>query len=124
MAIPIGKDLYRLDNVPFYVYGVSYKDVVRARKADSLFEFRKVEERGGHSTYRIFLVNDSTRSRFKEYWKALERLVCSYEKGTEILIAMDVPLEADIYKAYQVLEKGEEDGIWDFEEGYCGHLLK
>ena len=123
-AISRGEDLYEIDNVPFYIYGISYKDTVRARKAYSLFEFQKVEKRGGHSTYRIFLVNDSTRHRFGEYWKPLEQLGCFYEEGTEILVAVDVPPVADIYKAYDALQKGETDGIWDFEEGYCGHPLK
>jgi hypothetical protein len=48
---------YRIDNIPFYVYGVSLDDVVRAEEIGGRLVFREVISRGGHSTYRV-LVKD------------------------------------------------------------------
>ena len=41
-----------------------------------------------------------------------------------MLYAVDVPESEDIYAAYEVLKKGEREGIWLFEEGHVGHKLK
>ena len=37
------------------------------------------------------------------------------------LLAVDVPPDTDINVVYTLLDKGEKDGIWSFEEGHCGH---
>lgn len=39
------------------------------------------------------------------------------------LFAIDVPPEADIHGVYSMLEDGEREGAWDFEEGHCGHPM-
>jgi hypothetical protein len=74
------RDLYRLQNSPFYTYDVSYLDIVRA----ALGEFRDVRfinpgvgegldfielvDPSGHSTYRFF-VQDKDDPVFQSYWK-------------------------------------------------------
>ncbi len=119
-----GANRFRLENVPFYVYGVSYGDVVTTVTDEGLRFFEGVSERGGHSTYRIFLTDEASESRFDKYWSTLGALGCTYERGTAYLIGVDVPPEADIYEAYEALEKGRTTKAWDFEEGHCGHALK
>jgi hypothetical protein len=37
---------------------------------------------------------------------------------TESLYAIDIPPTVNINEAYKVLEQGEADGVWEFEEGY------
>ena len=45
----------------------------------------------------------------------------SYEEGDAL--AVDVPPKADIYEVYSLLEAGEQNGVWEFDEGHCGHPL-
>lgn len=120
----LGDNAYQIDNIPFYAYGVSDKDIVFAKKIDNELLFQKVIKNGGHSTYRIFQNEDVEGQVFSAYWKPLEEIGCGKETGGDGFFAVDVPPETDIYRAYALLEKGEEDEIWQFEEGKCGHELK
>ncbi len=117
---------YRLRNTPFYAKGVSLHDVVcvKAKNHELIFDY--VAIRGGHSTYRLLVDRSRQQEIFLQYWQPLQELGCSYEtaEGRMRLYAIDVPPSADIYKVYSLLEKGETDGIWEFEEGHCGHPLK
>jgi hypothetical protein len=123
-AIPVDDNVFRLDNVPYYVYGVSYRDVISTKPVGGQNAFADVVARGGHSTYRIFLVGEESQQHFPETWKLLHKLGCSYERATDYLVAVDVPPESDIYKVYAALEEGVKLGTWDFEEGHCGHALR
>jgi hypothetical protein len=123
-AEPLDGNRCRLKNVPFYAYGMSYDDVVNAPKTEDGLVVQAVSEPGGHSTYRIFVSSTETLKRFPEYWAALERLGCTLERATERLFAVDVPPETDIYKVHEALAKGENAGVWDFEEAHVGHALK
>ena len=50
-ATPVGRDRYKLDNSPFYAYGVSWQDVIEARperEGDIPTLVRVVRKSGGH----------------------------------------------------------------------------
>lgn len=121
-AEKVDDDHYRLRNVPFYAYGISFNDVVAATGGPDGLGFKQVVERGGHSTYRIFLEEDVTidSGRFREHWNPIEEAGANYERGTEMLLAVDVPPSADINRVYDLLEAGELACVWAFEEGHCG----
>jgi hypothetical protein len=125
-AEQISKDRCRIRNTPFYVKGVNFEDIVFVKNEDGNFRFVSVSIYGGHSTYRILLNRDVAKDLFQKYWAPLESLGCTYEssEGGLILLAVDVPPQADIYKVYALLERGELNGIWSFEEGHCGHPLR
>ena len=123
-ARPLGGDRFQLQNVPFYAYGIGYDDVVEASHAGDRNLVRTVVERGGHSTYRIFVTNDAALKRFQEFWYPLERCGCSVERATERLFGVDVPPDADIYRVYDLLQAGQSASVWDFEEAHVGHRLK
>lgn len=63
-AEALGAGEYRLCNVPFYAFDVSYEDVVGAVKEAVGLAFTFVIRRGGHSTYRL-LLNEPRRAHFK-----------------------------------------------------------
>src|SRR5215470_5246306 len=112
---------FRLRNVPFYAFGVSAEDVVFAKPFEGVFEFESVSIRGGHSTYRIIASKTVCSDALRQKWQQLECLGCTYEQGPGRLMAVDVRPRADIHKVYSILEEGEHEGIWGFEEGHCGH---
>ena len=37
------------------------------------------------------------------------------------MYSVDVPKTANIQKVFAMLETGESQGVWGFEEGHCGH---
>lgn len=117
---PVAGGRYRLRNSPFYAFGVSAEDVVfgeDGREEELLFS--KVALRAGHSTYRIIPLCD--QPVLGSFWKPLQSLGCTYEEGYQGLLAVDVPPKVNIFQAYALLEKGEVEGAWSFEEGHCGH---
>src|SRR5262245_5377260 len=58
-AEPLGGNRFRIDNVPFYVYGISSEDVVVANELEGRLRFQEVASRGGHSTYRVLVKDQS-----------------------------------------------------------------
>ncbi len=116
---------YELCNVPFYAYGLSMHDVVSVRsRSDGTLEFESVLKRGGHSTYRVIASKGLRSSKVKRMLAKIRKLGCDIEPANRVHAGIDVEPQADIYAVYSLLEKGERDGIWKFEEGYCGHTLK
>jgi Domain of unknown function (DUF4265) len=122
-AEPIGENRYRLRNSPFYAGGMSNADVVFGENRDGAIHFTSVSIHAGHSTYRLKVADlDRDSSAFVRAWAPLGALGCSFEEGP--VLAVDVPASADIYRVYELLEAGAIAGVWDFEEGHCGHPLK
>jgi hypothetical protein len=121
-AEPVGSDRYRLRNVPFLAFGFSEQDIVTARENEGRLAVSGVAARGGHSTYRLVLPEDTTEDQFLKDWVPLRELGCTYERATRRFIAIDVPPHSDIYAVYHALEHGERCQSWEFEEGHCGHL--
>ena len=112
---------YQLKNLPFYAYDLSYDDVVVASVIKEFLAAELVAERSGHSTYRVFATN---ADMFFANWERFSKLGCTFEKATERLFAIDVPPQTDVHSVYQALEEGENGGVWEFEEGHCGHFVE
>src|SRR5579863_5044070 len=98
---PVGGKSYRLRNVPFLVFGFSEQDVVTTQEDNGKLAVTGVETRGGHSTYRLVLPENSTEERFLNDWIPLRELGCTYERATRRFVAIDVPPHADIYAVYE-----------------------
>lgn len=112
----------RLQNTPFFAKGLGYLDIVEVKIEDDELLFSSVRQHGGHSTYRLILEGSTTDKQFSERWKFLAALGCTYESFGDLrLYAVDVPTIEAVKAAYPLLQAGERDGIWDFEEGcYAG----
>jgi hypothetical protein len=123
-AQPLSDGFYSLRSIPFYALGISFADEVEVALVDSRLTFSRVVRRGGHSTYRVIVHDgDDSNSRFADAWAPLEDHGCEYERATNTLVAIDVPPSAEIQTIYRLLKAGEEAGVWDFEEGHCGHAI-
>ena len=124
-AEKVGGNRYRLKNSPFYARGASFEDIIVAESdRDGQLVFRNISICGGHSTYRIMLQVSVKDPIFQERWSPLEKLGCSFEGVGGKLLAIDVPPAAEIHEVYSLLQAGQEAGVWDFEEGHCGHPVK
>ena len=128
-ATPIEGDIYQIDNVPVFAYGLACGDKVRVviEEGRGFPIVEEVVSGGGHSTYRLMMPNQrgaENNPEFDKYWKPLEEIGCSFEGYDATVIAIDVPPQTDIYKAYNLLQAGEDNEVWSFEEGHCGHQLK
>lgn len=127
-CIGIDAKRFRVDNIPFFVTGVSYNDVISvAEDMNGRLDFVKVVEEGGHSTLRV-IINDEcadqrpTEVRIRELAASLEELGCAtaISPPPEIL-AIDVPPSASITKVQKMLSDGESGGLWSYEEGTLAH---
>lgn len=119
----LGPNSYRVDNIPFYVYGISFDDVVRAGERDGRLVFEAVLSHGGHSTFRVLIKDEAgyESPAFNSRRRSLEQLGCSFEVAKRRWISIDVPPNCDVFAVYRVLEQGEEQDVWTFEEAHCGH---
>lgn len=132
-AEPVTDDaqhVLQIRNSPFFATGINHLDIVRARfdESDAVGSFIEVIERSGHSTYMLLMRPDDTR--VPSCWKSLQDIGCSYESthiklsiGVRLLYSVDVSPAADIHEVYEMLEQGEDQGVWQFQEGYA-HLPK
>ncbi len=119
-AIPGAGSYLVLDNIPFHIKGVSLGDTISCKLRDETIFFDKIEKKGGHSTYRILQLIDNPKAQFAEYWRPIATLGATFESkvdGERILYAVDFPPHSDVKSAFKLLEKGEKDGVWHFEEG-------
>jgi hypothetical protein len=107
-AVSLGDDLYELDNIPFYAYGVSASDVVFATKdtEDGFPVFKKVVKKSGNKTVRIIFsppVEDGNASA-----GILARLVekgCTYEGMNAAYISVNIPPEIPLFDIRDFLEE-------------------
>jgi len=94
------------------------------KKSEGSLTVSGITDRGGHSTYRIFLPAQASEEQFAADWIRLQELGCTYERATRRLVAIDVPPQADVYAVYDALARGEKQGRWEFEEAHYGHPLR
>ena len=118
-AKPLGDGTYQLRNTPFYFYGASFQDVVRAAPAaDGMLEFQEVVEPSGSSTYRIMVRERVEQEQFDSFWQPLGELGCSLERAKGRFYAVDAPPGVDLDQVAALLARGEEKQAWDWEEGH------
>ena len=94
----VGPDLYRLDNSPFWAYGVSWKDVIEARPdPDGQLRMTRVAEKSGHRTVRVVFRPDLDESpEVQAVLDGLDALGATYERMNPRYVAVDIPPEAEL----------------------------
>lgn len=119
-AEPLGDNHFRILNSPFFTFGVSLDDTVKANADGDVLEFEGIVRRGGHSTYRIFLQGEHTiyDDVFQQYWRPISEQRATLENADDHVIAVDVPPGTDVSTVYRLLQEGEDAGVWMFEEGH------
>lgn len=92
-AADLGNGFYRIESVPFFIYGISVGDIVSAKlDADRRLEFEAVQSTSKNRTLRArpeeFNVSDQ---QCKDLTRELDSLGCTTETLKPRIIAISVP---------------------------------
>ena len=115
---PQGHDLFRIDNIPFFVQNLAQGDVVRAVPVSGyLLPLSRVSW-GGNRTVRI---RPRPRGPIGEDLQVIFDLFVPLGVEAEgdprhLLAALNVPAPIDPTPIRELLQQGTSDGWWDHEE--------
>lgn len=110
-ASRVDSDLYRVQSVPFFAYGLDYGDIVRATPV-----VQEVVGRSGHTTLRVvFRHVDEPRARQLGLLSELSPLGVSFESWGNGFFALDVVPGGDVSAVIERLECLEERDVLGFE---------
>jgi hypothetical protein len=121
-AEPLGSERYRVESCPFFAYGISRDDVVRAAEAagEGGPVLDDVLEKGGHRTLRLTL-GPSVELRSAPVQRILEKLIdlgCTHELLRPRLVAIDLPPEVELELAAGLLQDAARAGslAWEWAD--------
>lgn len=118
-AKPISNNLFQVDNIPFFIKGISDGDVVSVMPEAGEKWFKSLEEASGHSTLRIMFYDES---QVPEVRQVLSSLGCDSEiSHIPSLIAVDVPPSVKLEEVLTFLEQGEKAEQWEYQEAAIRH---
>ncbi|HYL78167.1 MAG TPA: DUF4265 domain-containing protein [Bryobacteraceae bacterium] len=122
-AEPLGDNLFKIDNVPFFVKGISCEDVVEAAPdSQGELRYRSLVRPSAHNSLRVIVFRESPDSRpleerVADLRRQLEQVGCSTELShMPGLIAVDTDA-ASMTRAIGMLQSGEKANLWEYEEG-------
>jgi hypothetical protein len=113
-ATHLDGDKYKLDNSPFYAYGVSCEDVVLApfSEEEQFPTFLEVVEKSGNRTVRVIFdppVEDGNQS--DQILKGLVELGCDYEGANRKYITVNIPPNINLESVRNYLI--EHNATWE-----------
>jgi hypothetical protein len=120
-ATPSGTDEYRLDNVPWFARGVASGDLVRASgDEDGVLWVDDQVRWSGRYTIRVIPLGGGTpEDECQAVIDAFQPLGADCEGGLPAfkIVALDIPPTARLTEIKRLLERGQAEGRWAYEEG-------
>ncbi|MFG2425518.1 DUF4265 domain-containing protein [Streptomyces sp. NPDC048448] len=119
-AVGLGDGSVRLDNTPWFVRGVASGDIIRVEPDEEGVRWAGETVRASeHCTIRLIVLKDGGSAAARQtVLKALHRLGTTGEGIEQFrMVALDVPPDADLPRIRKLLEHGEGEGSWHWEEG-------
>jgi hypothetical protein len=119
-AEPLGSSRFRLESTPFFAYGLSHGDVVRASEDSDQPRLLEVERKSGHRTLRVAL--DEGREldapEIQAFLDEILGLGCTYEAMPPKIAAVDVPPEVEVGDVIARLQVKFRDGVlvWEWAD--------
>jgi len=115
------KGLYRIDNTPFYIYGISFGDTIKAVMQSKQLYFKEIIEKSGNSTIRIYCKDIIATNKIQE---KIKKLGASFE-GSNIasLFAVNIPKNIDFNSIISYLEKNKTKYDMEYEDGDIQHKI-
>ncbi len=121
-AEPLGSGRFRIESCPFFAYGISRDDVVRADESagEEAPRLEDVIEKCGHRTLRLALdpAIEITDGAIQGLLERLLELGCTHETLRPKLIALDVPREVDVAVVAELLQSLADDRaiLWEWAD--------
>lgn len=117
-AMPVGRDRYRLENTPFFAYGLSWLDVVEAKsdrsRHPSLPVFTRVIEKSGHRTIRVAGDGEDVPKRLVD---ALVGLGATFEGLNPAYLCFDLGPLVELQRVVDELERWEDQPLsWELAD--------
>lgn len=113
----VGRDLYRIENAPWFVGGIAVGDIVRAAvtKPGGVLEYVATVTSSDHATVRLIVADGHSLEQ-----AAAEIRDCGTwveGDGHWRMLAVDVPPDAAVHVLAELLSFGASEGRWGWEEG-------
>jgi hypothetical protein len=121
-AEPLGSGRYRVESCPFFAYGISRDDVVRALDGpgEEAPRLEDIVEKSGHRTLRVALDTgvELADSMVQGLLGRLLDLGCTHETLRPKLVAIDLPGPVDVTIVAELLQALADDGIivWEWAD--------
>ena len=113
-ATNLGDDKYRLENSPFWAYGVSWEDIVLApfSEIEGHPTFQTIVAKSGNRTIRVVFdppIENGYQSN--QMLQGLVALGCSYEGANDMYVSVNIPpnVEIDSVREYLI----EQGATWE-----------
>jgi len=118
-AVPLPGGNYRIDNIPFFVMGISAEDEVSVESEGEELFFKELVKPSGISTFRVIPSDPSMSGKVRADIAALDgKSEYNQEAG---VIAVEIPASSRIHPFLGYLVEEQEKGMLDFEEGALRH---
>jgi len=105
---------FRIDNIPFFVRGVSPGDLVAVEERGGDVQFREILTRSDISVVRVFVTDDREVFRLRELLKVMG---CKSELShLSRLFSVEIPGDVSLKKVLDLLSSREQEGLLDYEE--------
>jgi len=118
-AIRVQGELYRIDNIPFYVKGISSGDVVAVNSVEGELVFSKLITPSLNSVIRFYVMELSDVSTAR---KEFLDLGCESElSNVQKLFALEVPEKVAFSPIISLIKAGVDQGRWEYEIGVLRH---
>ena len=109
-AQPHGDDLYKLDNSPFYAYGISNGDIFRAKYEPNmeLPIFTSIYKKSGNRTLRVMFTKEEVKGSISQLvLQYLDEMECPYEGADASFYAITIPADTDLFEIATFLTDNE-----------------
>ena len=117
-ARPLEDGSFELDNIPFFVRGISVGDVVAARPGEGEFVFSELVLESGNSTLRVIVFDEAHVEKVR---RQLQELGCATELNVSKMLGVDVPPQVDLQAVRTWLMEMQSAGALEFEDACLRH---
>lgn len=116
-ARELSPDEYEIDNIPFYVRGISSGDIISAIHEDGELVYERLITPSDNSTLRVIIMNKNKKEEIESNLrKYFIEWGCEIEGNRPGMFAIEVPASVKLEPIIEYLAEGEEEGVWGYEE--------
>lgn len=119
---PLETGNFQVENIPFYVMGISAGDEIKASEKNGELFFTELVKPSGNSTFRLFATDPT---KIKSIRDDLTKFGCVSELNQLVgVIAVEVPHNINIKPFIDYIVEAKEGGDIDIEEGALHHDIE